>query len=80
VAKVVFPDSYLSVTDGEREITSSASNYRELEMELIARWPDLAELLERTAVAIDGQIFQDALLEPIGPNSEVFFMARIEGG
>ena len=49
-------------------------------MELKTRWPDLNDSLERTAVAIDGQIYQDPLLEPIEPDSEVFFMARIEGG
>jgi len=32
------------------------------------------------AVAIDGQIYQDAFLEPLQVNSEVFFMQRIEGG
>jgi hypothetical protein len=32
------------------------------------------------AVAIDGQIYQDPFLEPISPNSEVFFLPRIGGG
>jgi hypothetical protein len=32
------------------------------------------------AVAIDGQIFQDALLEPIGASSEVFLLPAIAGG
>ena len=32
------------------------------------------------AVAIDGQIYQDALLEPIGPDSEVFVLPQIAGG
>jgi hypothetical protein len=80
MAKVVLPDSFLSFTDGVRECTTAAEDYRTLVGELQARWPGLADLLEKTAVAIDGQIYQDALLEPIEPNSEVFFMARIEGG
>jgi molybdopterin converting factor small subunit len=80
VAKVVFPDSFTSATAGIREIHSNAENYRALTAELVARWPDLAELLEKSAVAIDGQIYQDAFLEPITAGSEVFFMARIEGG
>ena len=32
------------------------------------------------AVAIDGQIYQDALLEPIGHDSEVFLLPQIAGG
>jgi hypothetical protein len=80
MAKVVFPDNYLGITGGEREIQTNALNYRDLIVELKKRWPDLDDLLEKTAVAIDGQIYQDALLEPIGPTSEVFFMPRIEGG
>ena len=80
MAKVVLPDNFVAVTGGERDLTSTATTYRDLVTELKARWPGLEELLENSAVAIDGQIFQDAFLEPIGPDSEVFFMARIEGG
>jgi hypothetical protein len=32
------------------------------------------------AVAIDGQIYQDSLLEPIGTDSEVFVLPQIAGG
>ena len=80
MAKVVFPDSFIAFTEGVRETTSDARVYRDLVSELKNKWPDLSDSLERTAVAIDGQIYQDALLEEIGPASEVFFMARIEGG
>ena len=80
MARVVFPDSFVAITGGEREFDTDASIYRDLVAELKARWPELADMLERTAVAIDGQIYQDAFIEPIGPDSEVFFMARIEGG
>ena len=80
MVKVVFPDNFLTATDGEREYECSVENYRELVAELTHRWPDLGELLENTAVAIDGQIYQEAFLESLTPASEVFFMARIEGG
>lgn len=80
MAKVFFPDSFLAFTDGVRETTSNADVYRDLVVELIERWPDLAKPLERTAVAIDGHIHQDAFLESLSQESEVFFMARIEGG
>ena len=80
MAKVVLPDSFVTITQGPRELTTDAQCYRDLVNELKAQWPELAQELEKTAVAIDGQIYQDAWLEPIGSDSEVFFMARIEGG
>jgi hypothetical protein len=80
MAKVVLPDSFVAITGDEREFTTEASCYRDLLQEMRARWPELSDRLEKTAVAIDGQIYQDAFLEPIGSDSEVFFMARIEGG
>ena len=49
--------------------------------QLTERYPALAPHLdEGIAVAIDGQIFQDALLEPIGPDSEVYILPAIAGG
>jgi molybdopterin converting factor small subunit len=43
--------------------------------------PALAPHLETgIAVSIDGQIFQDALFEPIGADSEVFLLPQIAGG
>ena len=80
MAKVVFPDHLLAHTGGEREIEVVAENYRDLLLALEERWPDVREPLNKSAVAIDGQIYQDAFLEPINANSEVFFMSRIEGG
>jgi hypothetical protein len=53
---------------------------RDLRLRLTAQWPDLGGLLDRCAVAIDGQIYQDAFMEALEPDSEVFFMPRIEGG
>ncbi|GIT39880.1 MAG: hypothetical protein Ct9H300mP8_10760 [Gammaproteobacteria bacterium] len=44
------------------------------------RWPGIEDVLAKTAVSINGQIYQDAWLETIEPSSEVFFMHRIEGG
>ena len=58
----------------------AAANYRELVLALDKRFAGMGEALESMAVAIDGQIYQDAFLEPLQPNAEVFFMQRIEGG
>ena len=80
MARIVFPDHLLPATNGDREIEVTVENYRDLLVVLEARWPGIGERLAKSAVAIDGQIYQDAFLEPIAANSEVFFMSRIEGG
>ena len=80
MAKVVFPDHLMSHTDGVRELEVECKNFRSLVRALNEKWPGIDDVLSKTAVAIDGQIYQDAWLEPIQPNSEVFFMQRIEGG
>ena len=38
------------------------------------------ELEAGMAIAIDGEIYADPFLEPIGPDSEVYFLPRIGGG
>lgn len=80
MAKVVFPDHLMTHTDGVRELDIECRNFRGLVRALDQKWPGIEEALTKTAVAIDGQIYQDAWLEPIQPTSEVFFMQRIEGG
>ena len=80
MAKVVFPDHLMQHTEGVRELEIECKNFRGLVRELDGKWPGIEEVLSKTAVAIDGQIYQDAWLEPIQPTSEVFFMQRIEGG
>lgn len=80
MAKVVFPDQLLRQTGGTREIDVEATNFRGVLRALERRWPGIEEALAKTAVAIDGQICQDAWLEPVRPDSELHFMQRIEGG
>lgn len=76
----MIPDHLLTLTGGEREVEVSAANFRELLIALEARWPESSVVLGKCAAAIDGQIYQDAFLEALKPDSEVFFMQRIEGG
>ena len=80
VVKVVLAAPMLKVTEGQRQIEMSVDNFRELTQRLLQRWPQLEEPLQRSAVAIDGQIYQDAFAEPLEADCEVFFMPRIEGG
>lgn len=80
MVRVVFPNHLLVHTGGEREVEVAAANVRELLESLESRFPGSLDALGRSAVAIDGQIYQDAYLEPLPPGAEVFFMQRIEGG
>jgi molybdopterin converting factor small subunit len=66
---------------GQSEFDLEATNVRQLFVELGARYPALAPHLEEgIAVAIDGEIFQDAWFATIGPNSEVHVIPKIAGG
>ncbi len=66
---------------GETEFEIRADDVRQLIKQLELKFPGIGDRLrERTAVAIDGEIFQDPLLQPIHENSEVYFLPMIEGG
>jgi len=81
VARVFFPDHLTRHTAGVREIEVGASSFRDLVAKLEARFPGISSvLLGKVAVAIDGNIIHDPFLDPIGPQSEVYFLHRIEGG
>jgi len=68
-------------TGGESRIELAVGNVRQLFAALGERYPDLRGQLETDlAVAIDGEIYQDALLQPIRSESEVFLFPRIAGG
>ena len=65
---------------GCERLEVEAADVRRLLAELERRFPGLGEALAGSAVAIDGEIFPDPLLERVGPDSEVHFMPRVAGG
>ena len=68
-------------TDGPTEIEVTSDNIRAVIRELDARFPGVGQVLRTDmAVAIDGEIYQHVLLEPVGSDSEVAFIPAIEGG
>jgi molybdopterin converting factor small subunit len=68
-------------TGGVTELDVEAATVRQLFARLGERYPALAPHLEQgLAVAIDGQIYQDALFEPIAPDSDVHVLPQIAGG
>lgn len=81
MAHVVLIGNLRQYTGGVTELEIAASNIRQLFQRLGEKYPDLAPHLEDgLAVAIDGQIYQDSLLEPISENSDVHILPQIAGG
>ena len=78
---MVLVGNLAQVTGGVAEFHLSATSVKHLFRQLVELHPALERHLEDgIAVAIDGQIYQDALLEPIGPDSEVYLLPQIGGG
>ena len=68
-------------TGGQVEIQVEANTVRRLILELDRRFPGLGKQVEEgMAIAIDGEIFQDAYAAPLRPDSEIFLIPRIAGG
>ena len=79
--RVVLVGNLAQITGGVAEFQLSATSVKQLFQQLTELHPALARHLEDgVAVAIDGQIYQDALFEPIGPDSDVFLLTQIAGG
>ena len=80
MAWVEIPQRLQARTHGRARLEVEASNVRALLAELEERFPGLGEVLGEGAVAIDGEIVNDPLLEPVGPDSEVHFLPKLGGG
>ena len=79
--RVVLVGNLAQLTGGVAEFELPATSVKQLFRQLAELHPDIAPHLEDgIAVAIDGQIYQDALFEPIGPDSEVYLLPQIAGG
>jgi sulfur-carrier protein len=69
------------LTGGQTEFDVEANTVRRMIAELDKRYPGLGHQIdEGMAVAIDGEIFQDAYLAPLKPDSEVVLIPKIGGG
>jgi hypothetical protein len=78
---VVLVGNLVQLTGGVAEFQLAATSVKQLFQQLAALHPAIAPHLEEgVAVAIDGQIYQDALFQPIGASSEVFVLPQIAGG
>ena len=81
MARISLASNLAPYTGGETALELDVGNVRQLFRALGERYPDLAPHLEsELAVAIDGTIYQESLLAPIGPESEVTLFNKIAGG
>jgi len=81
MARVVLVGNLARLTGGVAELQLSATSIKQLFQQLAERYPDITpHLNEGIAVAVDGQIYQDDLFQPIAPDSEVFLLPQIAGG
>ena len=81
MAHVVLSGTLKQLAGGASEIEVEARDVRQLLRVLSERYPKLAPHLENGyAIAIDGEIFQDAWFAPIRPDSEVHLIPAIRGG
>ena len=71
----------LELTGGITEFEVEATSFRRLILELEKRFPGLGHQVEESmAVAIDGEIYQDAYGAELRPGSEIVLIPKIGGG
>ena len=81
MARITLSSSLAPFTGGVLALELDVANVRQLFQALGERHPELRPHLEAgIAVAIDGEIYQDALLQPIARDSEVVLIPKIAGG
>ncbi len=81
MAHVIAPSDCRQFTGGLAEFDVEADTVRRLISAMEARFPGLGDYVDRRmAIAIDGEIHQDAWSSPIGPDSEIYLIPKIGGG
>jgi len=81
VARVILTGGLRALAGDRGEIEVEARNVRELLRALEKHVPGIEDRVEQgLAIAIDGDIIQDPLLEPVSPDSEIHFLPPIQGG
>jgi molybdopterin converting factor small subunit len=68
-------------TGGQSEFEVAADTVRRMITELDRRFPGLGQQIDESmAVAINGEIYQDAYMARLEPDSEVVLIPKIGGG
>jgi sulfur-carrier protein len=87
MATVVIPAQLRKLTGGKDRVTASGRTVGRLIEDLERQFPGFREQLLQDgdvkpsiAVSIDGEMGTGGVLEPVGENSEVFFLPALGGG
>jgi molybdopterin converting factor small subunit len=80
VATIHFSGSLTQYTGGVQSLTVEARRVRDLMETVTERFPALAAPLEVMAVAVDGEIHQEAEFVELSEGSDVHFVPQIAGG
>ena len=88
MATVWIPAPLQSLTGGERTVTASGANVKELVEELDRCFPgfktnivlDGVFVRPGISIVVDGSVVKRGLLHPVGAHSEVHFIPAIGGG
>ena len=77
---MVFSGSQRPLADGNERVDFDANRVQDLVEKVYARFPKLSGKLDGSAVAIDGDIHNDAEFLRLEHDSEVHFLAQVQGG
>jgi ThiS family len=80
MARVHFSNGLSQYTGGLETVAIDAPRVRELLLALATRFPGLEGQLSGMAVAIDGQIYNDAEYQALETDTELYFVPRLAGG
>jgi molybdopterin converting factor small subunit len=80
MATVHFTSDLARYTGGLETVALDAHRIHELKQSLARRFPGLGEQLDTMAVAIDGEIYNDADYQRLEADTEVHFVPRMAGG
>ena len=81
MVKVILSGTVSQMAGGETEIEVEATSVRQIFRHLQERFPNIkSHMIDDIAVAIDGTVYQDAWLEKVTNDSEVYLLPRIGGG
>jgi hypothetical protein len=80
LATIHFGQEQRRFTGGATEIELDAANVQQLIGKLDAKFPGIGPLLESSAVAINGEIVNDAAYEPVPAGAEIYFVVKAAGG
>jgi sulfur-carrier protein len=87
MATVYIPEPLQSLSRGQKEVTLAATTVRQVIAQLEALYPGMEDALvedgdlkPHIAVAVDGEVSIQGVMEPVGADSEVHFIPALGGG